>query len=253
MPEGADKKDHEKYMIWALIRHGKARYGRRDWKGAKEAFEMAVAKLPGCADAKTSLGKTMDRLKEAQYGCYDFLSIFKHGLAVANPRHDVADYIGPVKEVGISGMGKGLVSTRDIAVGELVVANKAFGLVYKADTPRTRIWTANMKVPEAFVGETAATALARASLKYQAFYQEEAGDRLKELYAGTYTTKKRKGYPVTYQGGKSGHPKPIDPAMIDRILMYNSFQPHIVDYSEPPIKDMNYAVRRKFVELDQSA
>ena len=195
----------------------------------------------------------MQRLKEAQYGCYDFLSIFKHGLAVPNPRHDVADFIGPVKEVGISGMGKGLVATRDISVGELVVANKAVGLVYKADTPRTRIWTANMKVPDAFVGETEASAFLRASLTYQAFYQEEAGDRLKELYAGTYTTKKRKGYPLTYRGGKSGRPQPIDPAMIDRIAMYNSFQPHIVDYSEPPIKDMNYAVRKKFVEPDQSA
>jgi hypothetical protein len=142
----ARQNKYEKYWKRALLIRGDARYGRRDWNGAKEAFEQAIARFPDCAGAKLFLQKTMDRLKEEQYGCYDFLSIFKHGLAAPNPRHDVADYIGPVKEVDIPGMGKGLVATRDIAVGELIVANKAVGLVYTADAPRHRVWSANMEV-----------------------------------------------------------------------------------------------------------
>jgi hypothetical protein len=44
-------------------------------------------------------------------------------------RYDVAEYVGPVKQGLVEGKGRGLVVTRDISPGELVMVVKAEDIV----------------------------------------------------------------------------------------------------------------------------
>jgi glutamine phosphoribosylpyrophosphate amidotransferase len=73
------------------------------------------------------------RAREQQAGDYGFGAMHKatlsaprdaHGLQTVH-RLDCADYVGPVRVEQVPGKGRGLVATRDVAAGELVLAVKA--------------------------------------------------------------------------------------------------------------------------------
>jgi hypothetical protein len=86
---------------------------------------------------KQLLSIVEQRLKEQSQGVYEFERLFRvasaaeiRGEAV---RYDVAEYIGPVQQVVVEGKGRGLVASRDIAPGELVMAIKAEDIVGHAE------------------------------------------------------------------------------------------------------------------------
>jgi hypothetical protein len=75
------------------------------------------------------LSTVEQRLKEQSQGVYDFKALFSAAVDAETEgeafRFNVADYIGPVRQAVVEGKGRGLVATRDISPGELVMAIKA--------------------------------------------------------------------------------------------------------------------------------
>jgi tetratricopeptide (TPR) repeat protein len=107
----------------ALLRRGEASLGLRDWARAVEEFENVETNYPAEYAATSRLGEARQRLLESRTGEYQM-----EALAPTFGRlfkHDVADYVGPVKIVDIPGKGKGLIVTADVREGTLLLAVKA--------------------------------------------------------------------------------------------------------------------------------
>ncbi|KAI6171541.1 Isoform A [Aphelenchoides bicaudatus] len=116
----------------ALFRMGSAAYGMRDWKMAVDHFKSLLKEFPDNKNANTELKRATSRLAESKTGNYDVKNIYmesKNGVV----EFDVADYMGPIEIVDVSGKGKGVVAKNDISKGTLIMVSKAFSTGYKKD------------------------------------------------------------------------------------------------------------------------
>lgn len=113
------KKDSK---IKALYRAGQAAYGLGDYQGAIQYYQGCLTEDPNLQDAKAGIGKCNQRIKEKETGDYDWVSLVNQA-AVPSSRIDIADYTGPIQVVPMEnrGGGRGVVATRDIKTGELLV------------------------------------------------------------------------------------------------------------------------------------
>jgi hypothetical protein len=73
-------------------------------------------------DVVTGVEKCRLRIQEREKGSYDWIQLFRQG-SMPSARPDVADYLGPVKVSNLEhrGGGRGIIATRDIKPGELLV------------------------------------------------------------------------------------------------------------------------------------
>jgi hypothetical protein len=76
----------------------------------------------GSQDAKVGIKKCEQRIKEKETGDYDWVHLREHGL-VPGIQLDVVDYKGPIQiaAFGNRGGGRGVIASRDIKIGELLV------------------------------------------------------------------------------------------------------------------------------------
>jgi hypothetical protein len=105
---------------------GQASYGLRDWVKAVDDFTTMQEDFP---DGKVGLGwlaRAQQRLTESRTGNYDMGVLAPTFGRVV--KHDVADFVGPVKIVDIPGKGRGLCAITDVPEGTLLLAAKAFAL-----------------------------------------------------------------------------------------------------------------------------
>ncbi|KDN35673.1 hypothetical protein RSAG8_11416, partial [Rhizoctonia solani AG-8 WAC10335] len=84
--------------------------------------------------------KTRERLIEQGQGNYNWFALNKIADQIKGHRQipDVADYVGPVKvDIQISAIsgGRGLVTTRDVLAGELLVVSKPFAFACAVEFP----------------------------------------------------------------------------------------------------------------------
>lgn len=93
-------------------------------------FDESVARLQHClkidpndVDARNLVGRSLARLEEKRTGIYDWGRLFSSTSAL-----DIAEYVGPVEVKDMKGKGKGLVATRDIGVGELLLVSKPLAM-----------------------------------------------------------------------------------------------------------------------------
>ena len=70
------------------------------------------------------------RINESNTGTFDMAQLYDEVYENRKRRLDVADYKGPIEVVDVPGKGKGLVATRDIAPGTLLLVEKAFVISY---------------------------------------------------------------------------------------------------------------------------
>jgi hypothetical protein len=102
----------------AKERMGAALYGLGQFEAAREAYVDAGLEegIAGCDD----------RLAEASFtAAYDWSAIHG-GMSVM---HDVALWVGPFQCREIAGRGRGLVATKDMAVGQVVLIEPAFAIL----------------------------------------------------------------------------------------------------------------------------
>ena len=70
--------------------------------------------------------RSEQRLNESKKGAFDIGTLYDEVYVKRNRRLDVANYRGPIRFADVPGKGKGLVATRDIAKGTLLLVEKAF-------------------------------------------------------------------------------------------------------------------------------
>jgi tetratricopeptide (TPR) repeat protein len=104
----------------ALLKAGKANYFDERFEEALDYF-LKLENIPdGVAHAKLWTEKSKLRLVEKNEGKYDWLQLFKDSQ-VATSRLDVADYVGPIEATKLTSRGRGIIASRDIMPGELLV------------------------------------------------------------------------------------------------------------------------------------
>ena len=131
--EESDRPDSEANMKLkekALFRLASSQYGQRKFLLAKSTGITLLQNFPTSQEAKEGIAKCEAREKESATGEYDFFGMYQsEGGAV---RFDVADYQGPIKVERITTRGgeRGIFATRDIEVGEVLLVEKAFDVVF---------------------------------------------------------------------------------------------------------------------------
>ena len=103
----------------ALLRAARAEYGRRNYAGAKGFFQQH--KMTGTNNSEDAIWirKCDDRLKESSTGVYNWARLLQESQRES--KLDIGEYTGPVEVKEIPGRGRGLVATKDIVSGELLV------------------------------------------------------------------------------------------------------------------------------------
>ncbi|RUS35410.1 hypothetical protein BC938DRAFT_484186 [Jimgerdemannia flammicorona] len=70
--------------------------------------------------------RTRQRLEEQRYGQYDVIGILQEASSTCLPYLDHSDYVGPVRVTEVPGKGRGIVATKEIGEGTLILYSKAF-------------------------------------------------------------------------------------------------------------------------------
>lgn len=115
----------------AYFRAASASYKLKHFDLVERYLQAQLDLTPGDKDGQALMKRNEDRLREQQQGRYH-ISAIEESIP-RQPRIDVADYIVNTK-IGISrGRGRGLIATRDLELGELVLAETAFCCVFGHD------------------------------------------------------------------------------------------------------------------------
>lgn len=107
----------------ALFRAAQARYGMGVYEEALAGFRNVAAAFPEEKEECAKWARQCEaRQREQTRGLYDWIGLFK-ACQVPGFRPDVAEYVGPVKVQSMQhrGGGRGIVATKDIKSGELLV------------------------------------------------------------------------------------------------------------------------------------
>ncbi|KPV78180.1 uncharacterized protein RHOBADRAFT_40724 [Rhodotorula graminis WP1] len=114
----------------ATLRRARALEGLRQLEKAREAFARVVELDPTSAEGRECVQRVERMLRESATGEYDWRQIVKDSdEGVDEKELSLGDYVGPVKVVEIKGRGggRGIVATRDIKAGELLLEAFATG------------------------------------------------------------------------------------------------------------------------------
>lgn len=101
----------------------------RSFEKASEHYISLLKHFPNCVDAKNELSRSLARLKEARLGHYDITFLYNESHNNNVRFFDLSEFAGPTKVADIPGKGKGIVATRDIEPGTLLMVAKAFSVV----------------------------------------------------------------------------------------------------------------------------
>ncbi|EIW61658.1 uncharacterized protein TRAVEDRAFT_115700 [Trametes versicolor FP-101664 SS1] len=126
---------NDEYSFKALLRLAKARYGRGDFRGAAEDFLRWKNRHPEDAAVTGWLDKCRQRMHEAKTGQYDWVSLFLTASVSKQIRVEAADFVGPLEVRWTQDRGRGMIATRNIKTGDLLLAAKPFASVYGEELP----------------------------------------------------------------------------------------------------------------------
>jgi tetratricopeptide (TPR) repeat protein len=113
----------------AYFRAGCAAYNLGEYHEAKAFFEEQQKLTPGDKTASINLRRIEVRLREQKTGAYNWKKI-RAGLSRARPRVDAASFISNTNIGDSPGRGHGMFATCNIPVGEIVMCDKAFSVVW---------------------------------------------------------------------------------------------------------------------------
>ncbi|KAG4435228.1 hypothetical protein IFR05_009304 [Cadophora sp. M221] len=113
----------------ALYRGALALYSLRRYREAFQALQVLTAKYPTSKPGAFEMSQVQARLSEQDCGLYNFKMMHKASRQ-RPPIIDCATHIGPVEVRNIPGKGRGLVSTRRVEAGELLMCEKAFSYAH---------------------------------------------------------------------------------------------------------------------------
>ena len=155
----------------------------------------------------------------AKTGHYDLIDIYNENQR-PRPCVDAADYIGPVEVKSFGEKGLGVVVTKDVHPGELLMATKAFTYVTPSKSGE-QIMSFNFLTN--FL-DTTTQVNAVTETVYKLADQPEAEETVYNLFDGS--DKRRSTYDlrkIVISNAQS--PLILDVAKIERVLSYNAFGP----------------------------
>ncbi|EST07812.1 SET domain protein [Kalmanozyma brasiliensis GHG001] len=121
---------------------GQVLYRKCDFARSRLAFESALSAYPSSqrTAAQDRILDTLTAVRAAQKASAlgptheNVWAYYFDSQSYATPRFDVQDWFGPVEIANIPGAGRGLVLTRDVDEGELLLCCKAAASSYAADS-----------------------------------------------------------------------------------------------------------------------
>lgn len=108
----------------ALLRQARALDGLGLLKAARKAYQTTLDSEEGVTEALKGRESVEKRIVEARSGLFDWPSLFEAGLLLdKKPQLEIGSFIGSVRVEMLAhrGGGRGVVATKDIAPGELLV------------------------------------------------------------------------------------------------------------------------------------
>lgn len=211
---------YKKLDAKAYFRAASASYKLKHFVLVERCLQAQLELTPGDQDAQALMKRNKDRLREQQQGRYDIIAIEKS--VPSQPRVDAADYISNtvIRNSG-PGRGRGLFATRDIELGDLVLAETAFCSVWGHDTSYQE--SPQHDVPASETPRPGNVSLWRETLT-KATRNPARGSELLHLYSDYNGTESRKS--------EINDLLLTDAYQIRDIVMHNAFGVHSVKESE---------------------
>ncbi|CZT13036.1 related to TPR domain protein [Rhynchosporium graminicola] len=113
----------------ALYRGALALYSLGRYCEALEALQVLTGKFPTSKAGASELLRVQARISEQDRGAYNFKKMHK-ASRLRPPNIDCATHIGPVKVKNIPGKDRGLVTSRGVKAGDLLMCEKAFAYAH---------------------------------------------------------------------------------------------------------------------------
>ncbi|KAJ9478050.1 SET domain-containing protein [Pseudozyma hubeiensis] len=121
---------------------GQVLYKKCNFEASRLAFEAALSTYPASqrTSAQDRILETLNAVRSAQKASAfgptheNVWGYYFDSQSYATPRFDIQDWFGPVAIENIPGAGRGLVLTRDVEEGELLLCCKAAASSYAAET-----------------------------------------------------------------------------------------------------------------------
>jgi tetratricopeptide (TPR) repeat protein len=238
----------------AMIRKAFAFYRLKRWREAEELYARCLRLFPQSQQAKSGLNKARSRQKESESGKYNIDRLAKSATSTEKRTAlDIADFVGPVEMGYTEGCGRGLVATRDIAAGEILMVNKPIATSTEVVTGHSYsqlTWPdflpKGCRYPASGIHETSpydaeieyirrrpdVTRLKR-ELTYKCYHNPELAKWLQGFWAGDV-------YPVPPTNPDLNYPTveieehiPVDFGRMCAVSVHNSFQLDGTDRDEP--------------------
>ncbi|KAI0751022.1 hypothetical protein C8Q80DRAFT_1307690 [Daedaleopsis nitida] len=123
----------------AIFRLAKAQYGRGEYVAAEQNFLRWKKDHTEDTMVNSWIERCRSRNRERETGEYDWVSLFR--IARQKIRLDVADYAGPIEvgQMAHRGGGRGVVATKSIRTGDLLMVAKPFVSAYASDLPKNKM------------------------------------------------------------------------------------------------------------------
>ncbi|KAI0719169.1 hypothetical protein C8T65DRAFT_725512 [Cerioporus squamosus] len=217
----------ETHVGKAVFRLAKAHYGRGEYAAAQESFVRWKNTHAGDLAADPWIERCQARQKERSTGEYDWSSLFR--TAKHEIRLDIADHTGPleVRTMAHRGGGRGVVATKDLRAGDVLMVTKPFTSVYASDLPKDKMIMTLDFISNTGKESTHAVLLARIIDKI--YGNPDLHDEVFHLYAGPDYTSPPGAYPPVSRNPVSVEPLnpkvDIDVAKLEAICTYNNFSP----------------------------
>ncbi|TKA40959.1 hypothetical protein B0A54_07871 [Friedmanniomyces endolithicus] len=171
----------------AYYRAGRAAYALRDFARAAEYFrKVERCSASGDGDAEREGKRTACRLEEQKTGRYDFAAMSKAVSATRNNRLDHADFTVRVKNGDAGSRGRGLFAVKALKMGDLVLCEKAFGLVFASENAKEVYTMVNLNTNRASMGAHATLLF---DLVQKLSHNPEQARVYFDLHDGGYTPK----------------------------------------------------------------
>ncbi|KAI1796166.1 hypothetical protein LXA43DRAFT_656004 [Ganoderma leucocontextum] len=210
-----------------IFRLAKAQYGRGEYNAAAGHFARWQERHPEDATAAPWIQRCQARQAEKQTGQYNWVSMFRD--AVKEIRLDVADYVGSmeVRQMMGRGGGRGVVATKDIRTGDLLLVTKPFASAYATDLPQDKIVITLDLISN--ISRERTDAVLMAHIIDKLYGNPDLRDQVYHLYAGRDYPSPPNSYPPPL-----GQAAPvelftptidIDIAQLEAICIYNNFCP----------------------------
>ncbi|KAH7357056.1 hypothetical protein BKA65DRAFT_392716 [Rhexocercosporidium sp. MPI-PUGE-AT-0058] len=201
----------------ALYRGALALYNLRRYREAFETLQVLTAKYPASKPGAFEILRVQARINEQDHGIYSFKKMHK-ASRLRPPIIDCATHIGPVEVRNILGKGRGLVTTRRVDAGELLMCEKAFSYCH-AEQLKDPKSAATAEIGILVNLRTKRLTIGTHVSQLPGIYQNLASNpsvalEFMSLYSGSYEradTQSVNGVPV------------IDSFLIERIVSLNAF------------------------------